>query len=84
MNRFPRRPGLSDPGTSFEPVSPSDTGDLPFVPRAIIVGAAGSLRVTQINGEIKTITYVPVGYNPIRMTRIWATGTTAIDITIVD
>lgn len=72
--------GLSTPLTGLEDVTPSDTADLLNVSRAINVATGGSLRVTTLNGETGTITVIAGTPFPIRVTRVWATGTTASGI----
>jgi hypothetical protein len=47
------------------------------------VGGAGNMRVTMLGGGIVTFTGLPVGWHPIRVTRVWATNTTATNIVAV-
>ena len=61
-------------------VTPSDGADLAFTCYALIIGAAGTIKVTMRGGQVVTMT-VPVGLIPIRVSRVWATGTTATGIT---
>ena len=74
-------PGLTSPGHRFDVITPDDDADLPFVPRAIALPAAGALRVTDNEGNIHTI---PDGclaagiLHPMRPRRIYATGTTVV------
>lgn len=63
-------------------VTPSDSADLAYVSRAFHVGTAGDVTVTTLSGEKVTITGATAGWHPIRVTRIWATGTTATGITV--
>jgi hypothetical protein len=64
----------------YWPVTPSDSTDLAVVTRALIIGTAGTLKVTRIDGTAVTLT-VPTGELRIRVVRVWATGTTASGIT---
>lgn len=70
-------------GSPFEDgaaVTPSDSADID-VTSAMWVGGAGDLKVTYKSGRTDTLQAVPAGmYMPIRVTRVWATGTTATKI----
>ena len=69
--------GMTDPIYQGIELTPSDTADLPFVSRAIYVGAAGDLQVTLVSGQTVTFVAAHAGWHPVRATRVWATGTTA-------
>jgi hypothetical protein len=75
-------PRASDPAHHAVAVVPSDTADLPAASTSIYVGVSGNLKVTMLGGEILTFGNVPVGWHPIRVTRVW-TGTTATNIIAV-
>jgi hypothetical protein len=75
-------PRAGDPAHHAVTVTPSNTDDLPAASTAIFVGGAGSVKVTMLGGEILTFNNVPVGWHPIRVTRIW-TSTTATNIVAV-
>lgn len=75
-------PRASDPAHHAVTVTPSDTNDLPAASTAIFVGGAGNLKVTMLGGEILTFNNVPVGWHPIRATRVW-TSTTATSVVAV-
>ena len=63
------------------PVTPSDDADLPNgMPRAIHVGAAGSVAVMDIHGTIVTLVSLDGQYHPVKVRRVLATGTTATGI----
>ncbi|MBM7045436.1 hypothetical protein [Rhizobium lusitanum] len=71
---------LSSPATHCALVTPSDTVDLTEITRAVAFTAAGTLKVTMQGGETVVIpsgALSPGQMNPMRVTRIWATGTTA-------
>jgi hypothetical protein len=71
----------TNPYTTALAVTPSDSTDLPWIPRGILVGTAGSLvAVMSGNGATVTFSNLPVGYHPMQVTRIKATGTTAAGI----
>jgi hypothetical protein len=75
-------PNAGDPAHHAVPVTPSNTDDLPAASTAIFVGATGNLKVTMLGGEILTFNNVPVGWHPIRVTRVWS-STTATNIIAV-
>jgi hypothetical protein len=76
-------PRPSDPAHYAAAVTPSDTNDLSAASTALFVGGAGNMRVTMLGGGIETFTGLPVGWHPIRVTRVWATNTTATNIVAV-
>jgi hypothetical protein len=61
-------------------VTPSNTVDLTYVSRALVIGTAGDVKVTTLGGETVTLPAVPAGILPLRVTRVFATGTTAASI----
>lgn len=73
-------PGLSAPITDAAVVTPSDSDDLPRVTRALYIGTAGNARVTLASGTVANFAGLAVGWHPVRVSRIHATGTTAANI----
>jgi hypothetical protein len=74
--------GMASPANSAAEITPNDTTDLSTFSRAVYVGGAGNLRVTMLGGQTVTFSNVAAGTMlPIRVSRIWATGTTA---TLID
>jgi hypothetical protein len=71
--------GHGGPATDAFGITLSDSINLAVKPRALLVGVAGNLKVTMASGSI-VILPVPAGYNPIRVTRVWSTGSTATGI----
>ncbi len=71
--------GLRDPIETAVEVTPDDANDLAIVSRAIYIGTPGDIRVTMKNGSIVTFS-TGQGWHPIRVSRVWATGTTATAI----
>lgn len=64
-------------------VSPSDSVDLPQF-SVIYVGGAGNVKVTTAQGTAVTFTGVNAGtVIPVRVRRVWSTGTTATAMTAV-
>lgn len=73
---------IVSPADNIAVVTPSDSTDLAYVTRALIVANGGVMKVTSLAGEVVTIT-VPAGVLPIRVTRVWAAGLTASGITAI-
>lgn len=77
-------PSVTDPLAVGVVVAPNDGADLAFTPRAIHVGTAGNVKMNVSNGTggvTAITTALEAGWHPIRPSRIFATGTTATDIT---
>ena len=74
---------LSDPVAHAAAITPSDIQNLLVTSTALYVGSAGDITVTMLSGMKVLFTAVPVGWHPIRVTRVWATGTTAQNIVAV-
>lgn len=70
----------ADPARSIIDVSPSDTTDLSDVTNALNVATPGTVRVTTLDGSVTDVSIAPGYAFPLRVTRIWATGTTATGI----
>lgn len=72
---------LSGPASSGFSITPNDGTDLPEATRALFVGTGGSLSVRMLSGETLTLQNVPAGcLLPLRVTRVFATATTAAAI----
>lgn len=70
-----------DPATSAAAVTPHDTNELSNVTTRVFVGGAGNLKVTMMDGTDVTFTGVTAGsVLPIRVRRVYSTGTTATNI----
>lgn len=62
----------------YQPITPSDTVDLPYVSRAIYAGGYGDITVVTKTGETVTFKDFPQGmFLPVRAVRVKATGTTS-------
>lgn len=83
----------SDPCNRGFVVTPSDSVDLPFPGSKIYVGTTGDVAVilmpsnkkvgvppVTVTGDTVTFTAVPVGFMPVLVQRVLATGTTATNI----
>lgn len=72
--------GLESPARHLSEITPDDSTDLPVFSRALNVATSGFVTVTTIEGDQGSIFIAAGGVFPIRVTRIWATGTTATGI----
>jgi hypothetical protein len=62
-------------------VTTSDSADLTGgLCRGLYVGTTGNVKVTMASGEVVTFNSMAVGYHPLAVSRVWATGTTASNI----
>ena len=75
--------GLDSPATRLTAVVPDDGADLAHASRAINAAGAGLVRVTTLGGDTATV-FVAAGIAfPLRVSRIWQTGTTATGIVVL-
>jgi len=74
-----------DPIVSAAAVTPNDSTDLSYVTRAFMVNAGGDIKVAMLTGgegdSSVIVTCLAGIVYPFRVTRIYATGTTATGIT---
>lgn len=62
-------------------IIPNDVTDLEPIARAIYIGTSGTLRVRMVNGSDVSFGNILAGIvHPLRVVRVFATGTTATDI----
>lgn len=71
----------ADPAVTSFDVVPDDATDLPQTTTALNVIAPGRVRVTMAEGTIATLSISPGQAFPVRVRRVWQTGTTATGIT---
>jgi hypothetical protein len=76
-------PGLESPASHLLAVTPSDSEDLEIASRGINVAASGTVRVTTIHDDTETVFIAAGSAFPLRVKRIWATGTTATGIVVM-
>lgn len=70
--------GLDSPLTAAVAVTPSDAEDLEVVPRCLFCTAGGVVRVTMRDRPDPVVIPIFAGIAlPLRVVRVWATGTTA-------
>lgn len=70
-------PSMQSPVTHAVGITTDDTADLGHLTRALYVGTGGDVRVTIADGSTVTFVNMVQGWHPIRVSRVWATGTTA-------
>lgn len=73
---------LIAPARNCFSITPNDTAELPFLPKAIYVGTGGTLVVRAIDGS-SDVTFTNVANGTIldvRVTSVRATGTTASNL----
>lgn len=70
---------INQPAEDAFAITPNDATDLVNATRAIYVsGTSGDIKVTTVKGTTLVIPAVPSGDRfPIRVSRVWAAGTTA-------
>lgn len=74
------RAGLESPASLLIEVTPDDAADLPHAVRALNVAQSGAVRVETVEGSVATV-YVAAGIAlPVRVRRVFATGTDATGI----
>ena len=73
--------GLASPARNALVLAPHDTNDLATSSRSLYIGTTGNVKVDMVGGETAVLfTAVPVGILPIRVSRVYATDTTASTI----
>ena len=69
---------LDMPAVAATVIVPDDATDLAHASRAIYVGQGGAIAVRMVSGDEVTLTEVQPGMvYPLRVSRVFATGTTA-------
>ena len=61
-------------------VTPDNSNDLSQHARALYVGVSGDVKVDTVEGDTLTFVGVPIGFFPVSVKRVYATGTTATNI----
>lgn len=70
----------SEPAVTVFAITPDDGADLVHPTTALNVDTPGTVRVTTVDGSDSTINIQPGHAFPIRVARVWQTGTTATGI----
>lgn len=71
---------VTSPITGAAAVTPSDSADLAETTVSLYVGTAGTLKVTFEDDSTVTYAAIAAGRHPLRVKRVWATGTSASNI----
>lgn len=71
---------IVSPVTGAAAVTPNDSADLSEVTLNLYVGTGGTLKVTMQDGTTPTYAAIAAGRHPLRVKRVWATGTSATGI----
>lgn len=77
-----RKLGVTSPATHIAAISPDDSNDLANVTTGILASAACTVKLTTSGGETVTSFPMQAGYNPIRVARVFSTGTTLSGATL--
>ena len=71
-------------GKDCEAITPDDSNDLAHMALGFVLGGSGGVvKLTTATGDVRTTKDLPAGTYPIGAIRIWATGTTATEITAI-
>jgi hypothetical protein len=76
-------PGLESPATRLKSIAPNDSADLEHASRGLNAASAGLVRVTTLGGDTETVFLAAGIAFPLRVRRIWQTGTTATGIVVL-
>jgi len=76
----PYSSGLESPASNFVLVTPNDAAELAVLPRFLIIGTAGTISLTNADGQDITFPVQAGQVLPLRPTRVRTTGTTATGI----
>ncbi len=74
---------LSGPATDLQPVTPSDTQDLPHVGLALYVQTGGDVSFVSVAGESRSVTVADFSMLPVGIARVNAAGTTATGLHVL-
>ncbi len=81
MDRNQYRPSSIDsPASTGEAIAPNDAANLPSSSSYIHIEGAGTLHFEFVSGNEHTMT-LAAGWHPLRIRKVFATGTTATGIT---
>jgi hypothetical protein len=82
VDKFTRQETMDySPATNAVLVAAHDTNELGYVTRGLYVGVTGDVKVTMHDSGTVTFTAVPGGVIlPVRVTKVFNTGTTATNI----
>ena len=70
----------SNPASRAFTITPDDVTEFNPATRALLIGTGGTIYVDMEDEGTNVPLVVPAGYNPLAVTRVYATGLTAADI----
>lgn len=74
-------PHLESPAENAAAITPNDTTDLTNATRSLYIGGAGNVKIDTVLGDTVTLSGVVAGtVIPVRVSRVYATGTTATNL----
>ena len=68
---------IVSPITGAFAITPNDATDLQEVTLSLFVSVGGAVKVTLYDGSVVTYANLTAGRHPLRVKRVWATGTAA-------
>ena len=68
---------IASPISGAFAITPSDANDLAEITINLYVGTAGAAKLTMYDDSVVTYASLAAGRHPLRVKRVWATGTTA-------
>lgn len=71
---------ITSPVTGAYAVTPDDSNDLSEMTLSLYISTAGTLKVTMLDGSVVSYAAIAAGRHPLRVKRVWATGTSATGI----
>lgn len=71
---------LDGPASNAATVTGSDSVDLPNASRALLLSADGTITVDMVGVGTNIALPLQAGFNPVRVSRVYATGTAAVTI----
>ena len=73
-------PSLDGPAKNAAAVTPNDSTDLTTAARALLLSAAGTVTVDMVGTGSNIALPLQAGINPVRVTRVYDTGTDSLTI----
>lgn len=71
---------IASPVTGAFVVTPNDSTDIAEVSMNLYIGTGGTLKVTMMDGSVVSYAAIAAGRHPLRVKRVWSTGTSATGI----
>lgn len=71
---------VNSPVTGAAAVTPNDSTNLTETTVSLYIGTAGTLKVSFEDGSTATYAAIAAGRHPLRVNRVWSTGTSATNI----